>query len=146
MLNGFTKCVFQEEYKKAPASYLFSIQSNLFYIPLLLCVSMPKPVHLADCDDGGVHGSHKDNVMMEINAIHHAPWHAQKHRGKRKGPTTHLFPVLWSSIVNKIRNKRQESRSSSWGNRRSYILTELWRLSGTFEVRKGQDMDSLQLT
>lgn len=49
----------------------------------------------------------------------------------------HTFsPVLWSSIVNKIRNKRQESRNNSRGNRISYILTELWRLNGTFAVRK----------
>lgn len=38
-----------------------------------------------------------------------------------RGPTTHLSSVLWSSVVNKIRNKRQERRNNSWGNRSGYI-------------------------
>lgn len=38
-----------------------------------------------------------------------------------RGPTTHLSSVLWSSVVNKIRNKRRESGNNSWGNRIGYI-------------------------
>lgn len=53
---------------------------------------------------------------MQYITTTHPGAHGSRETSAR-GPTTHLSSVLWSSVVNKIRNKRLESRNNSWGKR-----------------------------